>query len=84
MLIKELWCAVDMIVRTSIRSSHDHHCQTRGAGRRWMIDTIIVDWGLQQMGIFLKPGCWSAQNVEDYSSFRCTRTIWADSMGEPC
>jgi len=65
MLIEELWRAVDMIVRTGIRSSYDHHCQTRSAGRRRMVDTIIVDWGLQEMRIFLKPGCTSAQNERD-------------------
>jgi hypothetical protein len=39
MLIEELRRAIDMVVRTGIRSSYDHHCQTRSAGRKRIVDT---------------------------------------------
>lgn len=54
-LIEELGGGVDMVVSAGIGTTNDHDCQTTcGRGGR-VIDAVVVDGRLEEMGIFLEP-----------------------------
>lgn len=55
MLVEEFRCVVDMIICAGVGPSYNHHSDPRSAGRRWVIDAVIVDGRLQKMRMLLQP-----------------------------
>lgn len=55
MLIEELGSGVDVVVCSSIGAANDHDSQATRGGGGWVIDAVIVDWGLQKVRVVLQP-----------------------------
>lgn len=44
-----------MVVCSSIWAANNHHCQAGSRGRGGMVNAIVVDGWLQQVGVVLQP-----------------------------
>lgn len=52
-LIEEFRGGVDVVVCSCVGSADDHDGVSGGSG--WMVDAVVVDGGLEKMGIGFEP-----------------------------
>ena len=55
MLVEELWGCIDVVVCSRIGSANDHDGQTTGGGGRGVVDAIVVDGWLEEVGVVFEP-----------------------------
>jgi hypothetical protein len=73
-----------VVVGSSIRATNDHHGQAGSRGRGWMVNAVVVDGWLQQVGVVLQP----AASVSMHDRCNCkalagVETISVGSVASP-
>lgn len=48
-LVKELWCGVDVVICSGIWAANHHHGQTGCPRRGWMVDAVVVNGWLEKV-----------------------------------
>lgn len=56
MLVEEFRGGVDVVVGAAVGAADDHDGVALGGGGGGVVDAVVVHGGLQEVGIFLKPG----------------------------
>lgn len=54
-MVEEFGGSVDMVVRSGIWPAHYHYCVAGCVWEGGVIDTIIIDWWLEKMGVLFEP-----------------------------
>lgn len=55
MLVEELRSGIDVVVCPGVGASDDHDCVAIGCGGGGVIDTVVIDGRLKEMGVLLEP-----------------------------
>lgn len=55
MLVEELWCCVDVVIRSSIGPADDHNGQTPSGRGGGVVDAVVIDRRLEKVGVVFEP-----------------------------
>lgn len=54
-LVEKFRCCVDVVVCSCVGTADNHDCVAGCRGGRWMVDAVVVNRGLEEMGVFFEP-----------------------------
>lgn len=55
MLVEELWGRVDVVVSARVGAAYDHDGVALCCGGGGVVDAVVVDGGLEEMGVLFEP-----------------------------